>query len=133
MRLYNYTSLKNREAKIYNVGGYNLAGGMSIEFLKVVGPFAGIGIVLGMILGLPFGFSFFNIFSENFHWQWTVLWLALGIGTGCCLWYIQFAGYRLYQYLAAYFKPKKVYMNDFKNTQFKLTTIKFKGFVKNIL
>ena len=58
MRLYNYTSLRNREAKIYNVGGYNLAGGMSIEFLKVVGPFAGIGIILGIVLGLPFGFSF---------------------------------------------------------------------------
>ena len=43
--VWNYTSLKQRESKIYNVGGYNIAGGFSVEFLKVVGP-----VTLGLIL-----------------------------------------------------------------------------------
>jgi len=133
MILYNYSSLQKRDTKIYNVGGYNIAGGFSVEFLKVTGPVALIIVGVGFLLSLVFGISFFNPFAENFVWQYTVLWLALGIGAGCALWYIQFAGYRLYQYLAAYFKPKKVYMNDFKHTEFKLTNIKIKAFVKNIL
>ena len=133
MILYNYSVIKNRESRIYNVGGYNISGGLSVEFIKVVGPCIILGIILGVIIGLPFHFSFFNPFSDNFHLKWTLFWIILGAGIGCGLWYIQFAGYRLYQYLLAYFKPKKVYINDSKNTQFKLTNVKFKGFVKNIL
>lgn len=133
MILYNYSSLQKRDTKIYNVGGYNIAGGFSVEFLKVVGPVALAIIAVGFVLSLPFGISFFNPFSSNFKLWYTLTFLALGIGAGCALWYIQFAGYRLYQYLGAYFKPKKVYMNDFKNTEFHLTNIKFNAFVKNIL
>ncbi|MBQ8218160.1 MAG: hypothetical protein IJZ79_02540 [Bacilli bacterium] len=133
MIIYNYSSLQKRDTKIYNVGGYNIAGGFSVEFLKVVGPVALAIIAVGFLLSLPFGISFFNPFSANFVTWYTVLWLILGIGTGCGLWYIQFAGYRLYQYLGAYFKPKKVYMNDFKHSEFHLTDIKIKAFVKNIL
>ena len=133
MILYNYSSLQKRDTKIYNVGGYNIAGGFSVEFLKVVGPVTIVVIAIGAILGLPFGISFFNPFGGHFKPAWTIFWLVAGIGAGCALWYIQFAGYRLYQYLAAYFKPKKVYMNDFKHSEFKLTDIKIKAFVKNIL
>ena len=133
MLLYNYTTLRKRDAKIYNVGGYDIAGGMSVEFLKVVGPFGFIGIVLGCVLGMIFNISFFNPFAERFYWQYTVFWLILGFGSGCILWYVQFAGYRLYQYLSAYLKPKKVYMNDFKHSVFKLSNIKIKTFVKNTL
>lgn len=132
MVLYNYTSLRQRDTKIYNVGGYNLAGGMSVEFLKVVGPATIIGIILGAVIGLPFHISFFNPFSPTFNLNYTIFWICVGICVGCALWYIQFAGYRLYQYLAAYFKPKKVYMNDFRTTIFTLNNIKIKTFVKNI-
>lgn len=133
MIIYNYSSLQKRDTKIYNIGGYQMAGGFSVEFLKVVAPVAIAIIAVGAILGIPFGVNFINPFSPNFHAWYTIMFLILGIGAGCGLWYIQFAGYRLYQYLAAYFKPKKVYMNDFKHTEFKLTDVKFKAFVKNIL
>lgn len=133
MILYNYSSLQKRDTKIYNVGGYNIAGGFSVEFLKVVGPAIIVCLILGGIISIPFGISFLNPFNESFIWQYTVFFLVLGIASGCALWYIQFAGYRLYQYLSAYFKPKKVYINDFKNTEFNLTNIKIKAFVKNIL
>lgn len=133
MILYNYSSLQKRDTKLYNIGGYQLPGGFSIEFLKVVAPAAIAVIAVGAVLSLPFGINFFNPFGPNFKLVWTLFWFAIGIGAGCALWYIQFAGYRLYQYLAAYFKPKKVYMNDFRHTEFHLTDIKFKGFVKSIL
>lgn len=133
MRVYNYSGLRSRETKIYSVGGHSMAGGFSVEFLKVVGPVALIAILIGFGLSLVLGFSFFNPFSENFHAWYTIIFLAIGIGGGCALWYIQFAGYRLYQYLAAYFKPKKVYTNRFKTEEYKFTNIKIKAMVKNLL
>lgn len=133
MTLYNYSSIQNRESKIYNVGGYNISGGFSVEFLKVVGPVVLIFIIAGAILSVILNISFFNPFSDRFIWQYTIFTIAIGIGVGCALWYIQFAGYRLYQYLGAYFKPKKVYINDFKHSEFKLTDVKINTFVKNIL
>ena len=132
MYLYNYSGLKDRDTKIYNVGGYNIAGGFSVQFLTVVGPVFLIFLILGAILGAFFGISMIPM-TDGFSLKWLLFWLFAGIGIGCALWYIQFSGYRLYQYLIAYFKPKKVYTNDFKIKEFKLTNIKVKGFIKNIL
>lgn len=132
MYLFNYTSLKQRDTKIYNIGGKNISGGISLDFLKVTAPVA-MGIFLvGSLLGLVFGISVIP-FTKNFNGWWAFIWLALGIGVGCGLWYIQFAGYRLYQYLGAYLRPKKVYMNDWKNTEFHLTNVSIKSMVKKIL
>lgn len=133
MRLYNYTALKSRDTKLYNIGGYNITGGLSIEFLKVVLPVVIVFILLGYFISIPFGISFFNPLSANFSAKYTIIWLALGIGIGCALWYIQFSGYRLYQYLIAYFKPKKVYTNQFKITEYKLYNFSIKTFFKTLL
>ena len=133
MILYNYTSLQKRDTKIYNVGGYNIAGGMSVEFLKVVGPVTILGIILGVIVANIFGLNYFNPIAENFNFTFTLIWTGISVGAGCALWYIPIAGYRLYQYLGAYFKPKKVYMNDFRHTQFILSNIKIRAFIKNLL
>ena len=132
MYLYNYSGLKDRDTKIYNVGGYNIAGGFSVQFLTVVGPVFLVFLILGAILGAFFGISMIPM-TDGFSLKWLLFWLFVGIGIGCALWYIQFSGYRLYQYLIAYFKPKKVYTNDFRIKEFKLTNIKVKGFIKNIL
>lgn len=133
MILHNYSSLQKRDTKIYNVGGYNIAGGFSVEFLKVVAPVLIVTIIAGFILSLFLGISFFNPFSDNFKLPYTLITIGIGIALGCALWYIQFAGYRLYEYLGAYLKPKKVYVNDFKHSEYKLNDIKIKSFVKNIL
>ncbi len=132
MRIYNYTSLQTRDTKIYNVGGINMSGGMSVEFLKVVGPVVLIAILLGFLISIPFGIDFFNPFGEHFVPVYTIAWLVIGVGVGMGLWKIQFAGFRLYQYLLAYIKPKKVYGNDFKHTIYKLTNVEINTFVKNI-
>lgn len=133
MRLYNYTTLKSRDTKLYNIGGYSIAGGLSIEFLKVVLPIVIVFILLGYFISIPFGLSFFNPLATNFSAKYTIIWLALGIGVGCALWYIQFSGYRLYQYLIAYFKPKKVYTNQFKTTEYRLYNFSIKTFFKTLL
>ena len=132
MRIYNYTSLQTRDTKIYSVGGINMAGGMSVEFLKVVGPIALAVIFVGFLISLPFGISFFNPFSDRFVAAYTIIWLGLGIAAGFALWKVQFAGFRLYQYLAAYIKPKKVYNNDFKHSIYHLTNVEINAFVKNL-
>lgn len=133
MILFNYSGLRNRDSKIYSVGGYNIAGGFSIQFLYVVGPVFLFFILIGWLLSMLFGLSFFNPFADNFKAGFTITFLVIGILVGCAMWYIKIAGYRLYQYLIAYFKPKKVYTNDFKTKEFKLTNFSIKTFVKTIL
>lgn len=132
MIVYNYTSLKKRETKIYNIGGYNIAGGIGTDFLIVLGPCVLVAIVLGCIISIPFGISFFNIFSDNFKLGYTLFWLILGISVGLLLWYVQFGGYKLYQYLGAYFRPKKVYQCNWRKTERKMHNYKFKTFIKHI-
>lgn len=132
MILYNYSSLKKRDTKIYDVGGYKMAGGFSVEFLKVTGPVALIIIAIGFVLSLVFGINFFNPFDETFQLWYTLTFLVVGIAVGCGMWYIQFAGYRLYQYLLAYIKPKKVYSNDFRLREYKFSNIKIKGMFKSL-
>jgi hypothetical protein len=71
--------------------------------------------------------------KEHFKVGYTFTFMALGIGIGYGLYNIKFAGYRLYEYLFAYLRPKKVYMNDWKHTEFKLTNITISGFIRHIL
>lgn len=133
LTLYNYSSLKTRDTKIYNVGGYNISGGMSVDFLKIVAPVAAVFVFVGFLISLVFRIDMFNPFGAHFVWQYTVFWIAIGIGVGCGLYYIQFSGYRLYEYLIAYFKPKHVYKNDFRHSMFKLSNVKLKQLIKIVL
>ena len=131
--LWNYTSLMKRDSKIYSIGGYGISGGISMNFAKVVVPVALIFIILGWIISIPFGVNMFNPFGDNWNFWYLIFFVGGGAGIGFGLWNIQFAGYRLYQYLLAYFKPKKVYTNSFnmRERQFKFTNVKIKTFVKN--
>jgi len=133
MIVYNYSSLRTRETKLYSVGGYNMSGGLSIEFLKVTGPVAVIIIAIGFALSFVFGINFYNPMDPTFKLPYTLTWLILGIAIGCALWFVRFAGYRLYQYLLAYIRPKKAYRSDFKIKEYKFHSIKVKSIVKNIL
>lgn len=132
--LWNCTSLLKRESKIYSIGGYGIAGGISMNFAKVVVPVALAFIIFGWIISIVFGINMFNPFGANWNYMYLITFVGLGAGSGFALWHIQFSGYRLYQYLLAYIKPKKVYTNSFnvRERQFKLTNIKIKAFVKNM-
>lgn len=133
MVLFNYSSLKNRDTKIYSIGGHNIAGGLSINWISVVGPAILVFIILGWLISIPFKINFFNPLGDNFVPAFTLIFLGLGIVCGCLLWYVQFSGYRLYQYLIAYFKPKKVYTNEFKTREYKFNKIKIDSMIKTIL
>ncbi|MEE3344560.1 MAG: hypothetical protein VZS44_10740 [Bacilli bacterium] len=125
MILYNYSGLKDRDTKIYNIGGYNIAGGFSVNFLMVTGPVALTILILGRLIAIPFGIPFLS--------KYTLIWFIVGAVIGYGLYKIEVFGYRLYEYLIAYFKPKKVYTNDFKITEYKHTNISIKTFIKSIL
>ena len=131
--LYNYTSLKTEDTKIYDIGGYNIPGGLSLAFTKVVAPVVVAFIAVGVIIGKIFHIPFINFLDPKFNLIYPLIWIGLGALFGFGLWHIQFQGYRLYQYLIAYFKPKAVYHNDFKHTRVKFTNVKIDAFVKNIL
>ena len=131
--LYNYTSLKTEDTKIYDIGGYNIPGGLSLAFTKVVAPVVVAFIAIGVIIGKIFHIPFINFLDPKFNLIYPLIWIGLGALFGFGLWYIQFQGYRLYQYLLAYIKPKKCYMNDWRHTEVKLTNFKIKTLVRHIL
>lgn len=133
MFVYNFSRLKQRDQKIYNIGGYNFANGISFNFLMVVAPVAIILILLFFLLSLAFGLNYFNPMAENFSAKYTIITLALSIGAGCALWFIRVSTYRLYEYLLAYIKPKKSYTNDFKLKEYKFTNVKIDSKIKHIL
>lgn len=132
MIVYNYTALKNNDTKIYNIGGKQLSGGISITFLKVTGPVALAIIGLGYAISLALHINFINPLDPTFNKYFTGIFLIVGIGIGLAMWYVQFAGYRLYEYLLAYLRPKKVYTNRFRLEEYKFTNIKIKAIVKNL-
>lgn len=133
--LWNFTSLMKRDSKIYSIGGYGIAGGISMNFAKVVAPVAILFIIVGWIISLIFGINMFNPLKPNWNYTYLLVFLGLGVGTGFGLWNIQFTGYRLYEYLLAYIKPKRVYTNEFNANKriFKFTNVKIKAFIRNIL
>ena len=88
MFVYNFSRLKQRDQKIYNIGGYNFANGISFNFLMVVAPVAIILILLFFLLSLAFGLNYFNPMAENFSAKYTIITLALSIGAGCALWFM---------------------------------------------
>lgn len=133
--LFNYSSLQKRDTKIYAIGGTGIPGGISVTFLKVVAPVTILFILVGTLLSFLFGINMFNPFAPKWNWVWLVVWIVVGIIAGLAMWNVQFAGYRLYQYLIAYLKPKKVYTNNpnARERNFKLTNIKMKSLVKQII
>ena len=133
MKLYNYTAIKQKETKIYDIGGYKMSSGLSVDFLKIFLPIVGAFLIIGFLFSFLFNVSMFNPFSDSFSLGYLLFWLIFGCLIGGALWYVQFSGYRLYMYLLAYFRPKKTYSTSFKTKQINLHNYKIKGFVKNIL
>ena len=133
MNIYNYTSIRTREQKLYNIGGHDIAGGFSVDVLKVAGPVFIVLMFVFFIFSRIIGISMFNFFSDKFSVVYLVISLIISIGVGCALWYIPISGYKLYLYLLAYFTPKQIYMTNFKHTRVRLKNIKYKAFIKNIL
>jgi len=134
MILYNYSGLKKRDNKIYSVAGTKVSTtGISTSFLTVIGPSFLVWALLfiGITVAVGKG-SVYIPLSPNFNLIYTIISLFGGIGVGCIFWYVKIETYRLYEYLIAYFKPKKTYHNlNTRNKEFKLYNIKTDGFISN--
>lgn len=138
--LFDYSNLIKRDTKIYSIGGVGIPGGLSINFAKVVFPVAIVVIFLGYLLSLLLGLNMFNFMDgltgiREWHWKYLITCVIIGVLTGLGLWNINVGGYRLYQYLLAYFRPKKVYTNnsDVRNREFKFHNITIKTIIRQEL
>lgn len=133
MILYSYSSIAKREKKIYSIGGTKISStGVSITFMKVMGPAVAVFFIVGELISILLGKHYYNVFSNDFSMKYTIFWLLNGIITGACLWYVKIDTYRLYEYLRAYLEPKKIYtcLNVPKNS-IKLYKIKVKDLIKS--
>jgi hypothetical protein len=74
-----------------------------------------------------------NFIGPNWNITWLLVWTLSGVIIGLALWNIQFSGYRLYEYLIAYLKPKKVYSNSIKHRFVTLTNLNIKAVIKQWL
>lgn len=133
--LYNYTRVMQREAKIYSIAGSYSASGISTNYIKIAGFTTVLFALIGYILSLIFNINMFNILEPNFSIYWAVYWIGFGFILGTGLYKIQIGGYRLYEYLRAYFKPKKVYTNSFERSEkiYTQANIKVDAIVSQIL
>ena len=130
----NYTTLKSREQKIYKFGDTKLNGGQGIPLttLYIVVPLGALTLIIGAIVGSIINKSYIP-WAENFGLFHTMFWLSLGPVIGLILYRCQFSGYRLYEYLLAYMRRKKVYSNDITRSEVKHTKVSVNTFIKHIL
>ena len=135
MILYNYSSLRSGDSRIYSVAGTKVSStGISTLWLKVIGAAITFGILVGILICIVTGRNFFNPLGPYFSLKFICFTIGGGLGLGLLLWYMRIETYRLYEYLIAYIKPKKTYHNmDTRNKEFKLYKIKENGLIKNIL
>ena len=135
MVLYNYTSLKSHDTKIYSVAGTQVSSmGISVAWLKVVGSGFAVGTLIGILIAVVTRINFYNPVGDHFSLWYIALTSGGGLGIGCALWYIKIETYRLIEYLIAYFKPKKTYHNlNTRNKEFKLYKLTTKGIIQQDL
>ena len=136
MVLYNYSSLRKRDKKIYSMGNTKVSStGLSVEFLKVVAPCTIATTVIGIVINAILGTHFFNPFGGHFSLFYVILSIGSGLGLGLAGWYIKLDSYRLYEYLMAYLKPKKTYhnLNYGKDKEYKLYKYTTKGIIQSDL
>lgn len=135
MPLFNYSSLRRRDKKIYSVAGTQVSStGLSVTFLKVVAPCALATTFLGVLICLVTGIPFMVPMKDGFNAYFTLFAIGSGTGVGLAGWYIRVQTYRLYEYMIAYLKPKKTYHNlNTRNIVHHLHTCKIDAIIKSDL
>lgn len=135
MPLYNYSSLRKRDKKIYSVAGTQVSStGISVTWLKVVAPTTIITTLIGALICVILGKKFMVPLHDDWNTNFTLFAVGSGLGIGLALWYIKVQTYRLYEYLIAYLKPKKTYHNlNTREIEYKLYKIKTDAIVQSDL
>lgn len=131
--IWNYSSLKSREQRIYSFGDTPLNGGagISVNTLLIVVPFTLATTILGAIVGGFLNKSYIP-WASNFSLFHTIFWIGSGIAIALLLYKVRFSGYRLYEYLLGYLRKKRVYTNDMRMSRVQHTNLKIDTFVKHI-
>lgn len=129
--IYNYTKIMNRDKKMYNFIFFTVPGGVGVKFLQIVTPIFLFVMLIGWLLSFIFNVSMFNFLSDNFNANYLITFIVIGVIACTILWSVEFSGYKLYEYLLAYLKPKKVLDDKLKEVQ--KTNIEVDGVVENIL
>lgn len=134
VQLYNYTRIMTREQQMY-VRGKELSLSMSTGFVKILLATTIPTTAIGYFIAGALDKSLFNPLLSN--WSPGLLIASVGIGLllGTALWKIMIGGYRLIEYLRAYFRPKKSYTNSHLRGDmvFRLTNIHIDSIVKSRL
>ena len=124
-----------RDTKIYAIGGTTISPtGISVNFLKVVGPFTILGFVIGLVICFFTGKHYYNPLHSDFSMWFIALTVGLFGGIGYSMWAIKIQSYRLFEYLYAYLKPKYIYNNQSpKAARQKYTNVKVDGLMRGWL
>lgn len=133
--IYNYSSVFQRDSKVYEIGGVTLSDGIRTDRLKIMIPILLFFVFIGYNLGKLFGYSLFNVFSADFSLYYTTTILVLGLVVGIILYDVKITTIRLYEYLIAYFKPRKYYTNEnhIRKRIYKPTTVIVDELFRSIL
>jgi hypothetical protein len=134
--IFNYSSVFKRDNKIHDVAGlFTISDGIRVERLKVMIPAFLIIALFGYLLGGILNFSLINIFNDNFSFKYTTTVFTIGIVVGIILYDVKITTIRLYEYLIAYFKPRRYYTNEnhVRNRIYKPTTVEVNEIFRSIL
>lgn len=132
-KVYNFTQLKRSDQKIYAIGDFKINGGAGVEisYLLIVGPCFIFGVVLSFILSKVFGLTM-NFLSPDFNIYYWAGMIGGFTGIGIALYKVPVAGYRLYEYLFAFMRKKKVYVYDTRRSIYRQSKYTINTNVKHL-
>lgn len=112
-RAYNYTSIKNRESRIYSISsgaGHTVISqsGIEVNFLKILVPLLFIFNIFGIIICIKAGKLYYIPidFNGNSRALFDIIFIGIPFSISFALQYIKISSYGLLDYLIAYFRPK---------------------------
>mgnify|MGYP000890754062 CR=1 FL=1 len=134
-KTYNYTKIKERDSKIYEISGTTISTtGISVNYLKIFSIVFVIFNIFGVLLCLIKGENLYMpIKSSITDIKPGFLFLMVGgpIGISSLLKYKKIQNYSLLEYLIAYFKKKEAI--DIKKNKLSAMKYKQKTFIENII
>ena len=127
--LYNYTSLKHREKAVYNLfNAVKFEQGISYTKIAIISASEFCSLLLGQLFSyVPTLFNkpainMLMFLGDDFNLKYLVTWLVIGGGVAAIMLNVEIGSFKIYEYLAAYLRPKYIYnINSNKKYLGKLT------------
>lgn len=134
-RTYNYTEIKTRDAKLYEISGSTISTtGVSIEYIKILIVTFIVFNLVGIAICILGGKNYYNPIvttpSLNLKLGFLIVMVGGPLGVSLALKYIKIQNYTLLEFLISYLKKKEEI--DIKMNKIKCMRYKQKGFVENV-